>query len=130
MTTQESPRALIACPPHELHEVGARVLGDALEADGWQVDFFGARTPVARIVAAARSRRSRVIGLTCAIPRNLDGLRDTIRDLRDELRAECPPILVGGSVFRGDPDLWKQCGADLFAPDPGAAVELLRAYKR
>jgi methanogenic corrinoid protein MtbC1 len=105
------------------------MLVDALEADGWRIDFFGVRTPVACVVAAAREARSRFIGLTCAIPRNLDGLREMIRDLRDELGADCPPIVVGGSVFRGDPDLWKQCGADLFAPDMDAAVELLRAYK-
>ncbi len=129
MTAQGSPRGLIACPPHELHEVGPRLLVDALEADGWEIDFFGVRTPLTKVVAAVRERRSRFIGLTCAIPRNLDGLRDTIRDLRDDLGAACPPIIVGGSVFRGDPDRWKESGADLFAPDLDAAVELLRAYK-
>lgn len=125
----DAPRGLIACPPNELHEVGPRMLADALEADGWQVDFFGVRTPLSGVVAAVRERRPRFVGLTCAIPRNLDGLRDTIRDLHDELGAECPPIVVGGNVFRGDPELWKESGADLFAPDLDAAVELLRAYK-
>jgi MerR family transcriptional regulator, light-induced transcriptional regulator len=105
------------------------MLVDALEADGWRIDFFGVRTPVAGVIAAAREGRPRFIGLTCAIPRNLDGLGDMIRDLRDELGADCPPIVVGGSVFRGDPELWKESGADLFAPDMDAAVQLLRAYK-
>jgi MerR family transcriptional regulator, light-induced transcriptional regulator len=126
---QLSPRGVIACPPHELHEVGPRMLVDALEADGWEVEFFGVRTPLTKVVAAVREHRARFIGLTCAIPRNLDGLRETISDLREELGQECPPVLVGGAVFRGDPDLWKESGADLFAPDLDAAVELLRAYK-
>jgi MerR family transcriptional regulator, light-induced transcriptional regulator len=105
------------------------MLVDALEADGWEIDFFGVRTPLTKVVAAVRERRARFIGLTCAIPRNLDGLRDTIGDLRDELGADCPPIVVGGSVFRGDPELWTESGADLFAPDLESAVEMLRAYK-
>ncbi len=118
-----APRAFIVCPPNELHEVGPRLLVDALEADGWQIDFFGVTTPLRRVVAAARELQPRFIGLTCAIPRNLDGLKDTVRELRDELGAACPPIVVGGSVFRGDPELWKESGADLFAPDLPAAVE-------
>jgi hypothetical protein len=32
-------------------------------------------------------------------------------------------------VFRGDPELWKESGADMFAPDLAAAVEALRGLK-
>ena len=35
------PRALIACTPEELHELGPRMLADLLECDGWDVDFYG-----------------------------------------------------------------------------------------
>ena len=56
VNTQPSPRGVIACPPHELHEVGPRMLVDALEADGWEIDFFGVRTPLAKVVAAVRER--------------------------------------------------------------------------
>jgi len=127
--SDDTPRAFIACPPNELHEVGPRMLADALEADGWRIDFFGVRTPLRDLVSSARALGPRFIGLTCAIPRNLDGLKDTIRDLRDELGAGCPPILVGGNVFRGDPELWKESGADMFAPDLETAVAMLRSLK-
>lgn len=127
--SDDAPCAFIACPPNELHEVGPRMLADALEADGWQIDFFGVRTPLRDVIAAAREREPRFIGLTCAIPRNLDGLKDTVRDLREGLGPACPPIVVGGNVFRGDPGLWKESGADMFAPDLAAAVEMLRRLK-
>jgi methanogenic corrinoid protein MtbC1 len=45
-----------------------------------------------------------------------------IRDLRARLPK--PRVLIGGAAFRGKPDLWADIGADGFAPDLHAAVEV------
>jgi DNA-binding transcriptional MerR regulator len=49
------PRALLACPPGEQHDLGLIAFGLALRARGWRIDFLGADTPVeslSRAVAA------------------------------------------------------------------------------
>jgi len=47
------PRALLACPPGERHDLGLIVLGLALRDRGWRVTFLGPDTPIETLAAAA-----------------------------------------------------------------------------
>jgi serine phosphatase RsbU (regulator of sigma subunit)/methanogenic corrinoid protein MtbC1 len=123
------PRALIACAPDELHELGARMLADLLECDGWDVDFYGTSMPVRDLVGAVREARPLFVGLSAAMVMHLGSVKGTIAATRKALGVQTPPIVVGGNAFRGDGGLWRQVGADLFAADAAAAVELLRPLK-
>jgi methanogenic corrinoid protein MtbC1 len=123
------PRALIVCAPDEMHELGARLLADLLECDGWDVDFYGASMPVRDLIAAIRERPPRFVGLSAALVMHLGSVKRTIVAIREALGAGAPPIAVGGNAFRGDGDLWRQVGADLYAADASAAVEALRVLK-
>ena len=60
---------------------------------------------------------------------HLGSVKRTITSIREALGAETPPIVVGGNAFRGDGELWKQVGADMYAADASAAVELLRGFR-
>ena len=52
--------AVLACAPGEQHEIGLLMLAVLLRADGWQVAYLGADTPVLDAVALAeRSVRAR-----------------------------------------------------------------------
>jgi MerR family transcriptional regulator, light-induced transcriptional regulator len=123
------PRALIACVPNELHEMGPRVLADRLEDDGWEVDFCGSRVPLAEVIETIRRREPRFVGLSVALARHLDGARDTIAGIREALGTEAPPIVVGGNAFEGGADLWRQVGADLFVARESDPVESLRRFR-
>jgi MerR family transcriptional regulator, light-induced transcriptional regulator len=45
------PKAMVACTPEEMHELGPRLLSDLLECDGWDVDFYGTSMPWKRVGA-------------------------------------------------------------------------------
>jgi methanogenic corrinoid protein MtbC1 len=60
---------------------------------------------------------------------HLGSVKRTIGAMNEALGVEKPPVVVGGSAFRGDGDLWRQVGADLYAPDASAAVEVLHSLK-
>ena len=124
--TTGGPRALIACSPEEMHELGPRMLADLLECDGWDVDFYGTSMPVRDLIGAIRERKPRFVGLSAALVMHLGSVKRTIATIRDALGVETPPIVVGGNAFRGDDELWKAVGADLYAADASAAVDLLR----
>jgi MerR family transcriptional regulator, light-induced transcriptional regulator len=47
------PRALLACPPGEHHDLGLIILGLALRDRGWRVTFLGPDTPIETLAAAA-----------------------------------------------------------------------------
>jgi methanogenic corrinoid protein MtbC1 len=120
------PKAMVACTPEEMHELGPRLLSDLLECDGWDVDFYGTSMPLRDLIGAIRERRPRFVGLSAALVMHLGSVRRTITTIHEALGPETPQIVVGGNAFRGGDDLWKKVGADLYAADASEAVTLLR----
>ncbi len=49
--------ALLSCPGDEGHEIGLRCIGNLLEAEGWHVQYLGARTPLSALVRSVRDLR-------------------------------------------------------------------------
>jgi MerR family transcriptional regulator, light-induced transcriptional regulator len=47
------PRALLACPPGEHHDLGLIIFGLALRDRGWRVTFLGPDTPIETLAATA-----------------------------------------------------------------------------
>jgi DNA-binding transcriptional MerR regulator len=47
------PRAMLACPEGERHDLGLIAFGLALRERGWRIDYLGSDTPVASIAEAA-----------------------------------------------------------------------------
>ena len=41
------PRAILACPPGELHDLGLLCFGLVLREHGWRITYLGADTPIA-----------------------------------------------------------------------------------
>jgi DNA-binding transcriptional MerR regulator len=48
----EGPRAVLACPPGEQHELGLLCFGLLLRGRGWRIAYFGAETPASDLTAA------------------------------------------------------------------------------
>ena len=123
------PRAFVVCTPEEMHDLGPRLLSDLLESDGWDVDFYGTSMPARDLVGAIRERKPRLVGLSTALVMHLGSAKRTITEVRAELGADTPPIIVGGNAYASEGDLWRQVGADRYAADASSAVELLRDLK-
>lgn len=118
-------RAVLAGTDGELHSVGLRMVGDFLEADGWDVDFLGALTPEGEVERFTADRRPDLVCLSTTLTTHLPAVRSTIAALR---RLPTPPlIMVGGRAYGGDAAVALGLGADAFASDAGAASKFLRA---
>lgn len=52
-------RAVMACAADELHELGARMVADFLQLDGWDVSFLSASVPISSIVTEAEQTPAR-----------------------------------------------------------------------
>ena len=105
------------------------MFADLLECDGWDVDFYGTSMPVRDLIGAIRERTPRFVGLSAALVMHLGSVKRSIDAIRDALGDQTPPIVVGGNAFRGEGELWRQVGADLYAADASAAVVMLRDLK-
>ncbi len=110
----------------ELHQIGAHMVADLLDADGWDVRFLGTQLPHEGIVDLVRSSEARLVGISCTMPFNLAATADLIRGLRGIEDAPSFSIVVGGSAFHASPVAWRKVGADASASDLFSARETAR----
>lgn len=117
-------RAVLACTDGELHDVGLRMVGDFLEADGWDVPFLGALTPADSLQQLVARSKPDVVGLSTALTTHLASVAVAIAAIRT---VDPPPfVMVGGRAYRDDAAVAAGIGADVLLADAGAASALLR----
>ena len=123
-------RVLVCCTERERHELGAQLLADALEADGWEVKYLGGDVPISDILVESERFRPDVVALSTTLSANLPPLIELVRALHERL-GEGPGgvrVVVGGAAHAFAPNFWNDVGADAMTPDARAAVNLLRTW--
>jgi len=115
--------AVVAGIPGELHQLGAHMVADTLEADGWRVHFLGAGVPVPALLATVVEHDATLVGLSVTMPGNLPVLVSTIRELRTRV-GDGVRVLVGGQGWL-DVDV-RHFGADAAARDVIEARDVAR----
>jgi len=115
-------RAIITGVAGELHQIGANMVADVLENDGWSVGFLGTDAPHSAIVDALQAEGADLLGISATMLFNVPNVIRLIADVR----AVSPNVrvLLGGAAFRSRPGLWAEAGADGFAPDLRTAMEV------
>jgi MerR family transcriptional regulator, light-induced transcriptional regulator len=112
------PRAVLACPSDERHDLGLLCFALALRGRGWRVCYLGADTPAPAIASVAAQLEAELVVLGAARAEPLVGVAD-------ELAAACAgrSLCVGG---RGaSPALAERLGAQRLPDDPIAAADLV-----
>jgi MerR family transcriptional regulator, light-induced transcriptional regulator len=68
------PRALLACPEGERHDLGLIAFGLALRERGWRIDYLGSDTPIASIAEAAATLEPELLVLSAVSADRLEPL--------------------------------------------------------
>lgn len=121
-------KALVTSAPNEFHEMGARMLADCLELDGWEVDYLGANTPQADLLAFLSRSQPFLAAISITMPFNLDRAVEIIAAIKNHPELQKVRVLVGGQLFHDFPDLWQMTGADGWAPDSKTAVTVAQQW--
>ena len=116
--------AVLACAPGERHDLGLLMLAILLRADGWQVAYLGADTPLEGAFSLAQDLGARVLCLSVAMAERARGLE---QELRSRPASPTPVgVVVGG---RGaDATLAKRIGATHLDDDLLRSVRSLRRF--
>ena len=97
--------AVISSSSVEYHYIGAKIVADYFELNGWRGHFAPPSISLPRLLDLIRATRPEVVALSLTLYFNLASLVRTAT----AVRAEFPklPILVGGQAFRhgGQPQL-------------------------
>ena len=119
--------ALVTGVEGELHQVGANLVADALEMDGWNVRFLGTNMPHDGILEAADEMKAQLVAVSAMMLFNVEPVGRLVESVRGLHRVGASPrILVGGGAFRGLPTLWQDVGADASAFDVRGACAAAR----
>lgn len=77
----DGPRALLACPSGELHDIPLICLGLALHGRGWRVTLLGSDTPIDTVVETAAALRPDACVMSAVFTEHFDAEIDGLRSL-------------------------------------------------
>lgn len=117
------PRACFIAPDNEQHTFGMLIVEEAFRASGWEV-WSSSENSFESLRDAVKDIPFDVAGFTLANETHVNQLAVEIDTLRTSSCSASLAILVGGSIFLKNPDLWKLTGADAMAADAIDAVRL------
>ena len=111
------PRAILACPPGELHDLGLLCFGLALREHGWRITYLGADTPIGDIAGTLDELSPAIIVLAAITPQRF-------LDSADELAALAAQARVGIGGAGASNALATRLGAESLAGEllPAAAA--------
>ncbi|WP_211747610.1 cobalamin-dependent protein [Paenibacillus sp. Marseille-Q4541] len=117
-------KMLAACVGSELHEIGLRMLTDHFEMEGWDTYYLGANVPHEGIIDSIQKYNVDVLALSVTMTFHVHLAKRLIDEVRSNPATKDVSIIVGGLPFNIDQELWKEIGADGYAPDEVHAIEL------
>ncbi|MDO3410762.1 cobalamin-dependent protein [Saccharibacillus sp. CPCC 101409] len=117
-------KLLSACVGGEMHEIGLRMLTDLFEMQGWDTCYLGTGISEEKLLDEIAERGTDVVALSATMTFHVHLMKKWIARIRADERLAGVKIMAGGLPFNVDPSLWRQVGADGYAPDADAALSV------
>jgi MerR family transcriptional regulator, light-induced transcriptional regulator len=114
------PRAVLACPPGELHEIGLICFGLSLRTRGWRITYLGADTPLQSIENNLEDGPPTVTVVAAVAPERFHGSREGLGRI-----ARRTPVAIAGAG--ADPATARRLGARHLDTGPVEAAALVAA---
>ncbi len=111
-STKRNNHTLVACSVgSELHEMGARMISDLFEYNGWDSIYLGAAIPNKTLLERIKKDKPDLVILSVTMPQHLTQCLDIVNMLKN---LENPPkIAVGGRAFLTSDNVWKKWPVDI-----------------
>ena len=117
---------VVCCSDAQNHELGAQIITDLFEADGWQVRFVGSGVPMDELVQLVGRTQPDLLIYFGTEPGGIPEVRRTLQMLHRIGSSPHTAVLATGGVFNRAEGLWIEVGADSFAPDARIALAKAR----
>lgn len=120
-------RIVVTSGPNEREELGAQIIADLFQSEGWDVFLIGCAVPHDEVLALIGQVRPDTLMIFGAEPQYTPDVRALIDRIREI--GVCPTmnIVVSGGVFNRADGLWLEVGADAFAPTAREALATVSA---
>jgi MerR family transcriptional regulator, light-induced transcriptional regulator len=117
-------KIIICCAQDELQELGAQMMTDLFESDGWDVRFLGGGLTNDDILTYVNEYGPDILLIYGASPRQAPDIRRMIETVKAVNAWPQMKIMVSGGLFNRAEGLWQEIEADLFAPNVVEALQL------
>ena len=112
------PKALLACPPDEMHDLALIVFGIVLNRGGWRVEYLGANTPMLDLIQVTSQTQPSLVVLAASTPERFEAVVPELA----RLAYLAPLVLAGAGATE---EITQSTGARLITEDPVTAAERL-----
>ena len=117
-------KIVVSSASSEHGELGAQMIVDLFESNGWEVRFLGGSVGMDDIISYTQKYNPDVL-LVYGMGANK---APEVRQLIDKIREidACPDmkVMLSGGVFERAEGLWEEIGADLYASNPAEAFKI------
>ncbi len=114
--------AVIGTVEGDLHDIGKNLVGMMLKGAAIAVVDLGVNVSAARFVEAASEHHARLIGVSALLTTTMPNMRAVVEAIR--AAGIDARVMIGGAPTT--PEFAAQIGADGYAQDAGAAVDLAK----
>lgn len=121
---RRNKKIAICCAPDELQELGAQIITDLFESDGWEVRFLGGGLSNDDILAYINEYAPAILSIHGTTPKQAPDIRRLIDTIKSVNAWPNMRIMVSGGLFDRAEGLWQEMEADLYAATPVEALEL------
>lgn len=121
---ERAQKIVVCSTSSEQGELGAQMITDLFESDGWEARFLGSSVNNDDILSFMQNYRPDILMLYGVTAKETPGVRNLI----DKIRAvnACPDmkIMLAGGIFNRAEGLWEEVGADMYASTAVEAVKM------
>lgn len=117
-------RVAVSCTRDELQELGAQIITDLFESDGWEVRFLGGGLTNDDVFAFVNEYAPDVLFIYGTTPKQAPDVRRLIDRIRGVNAWPNLRIIVSGGLFNRAEGLWEEIGADGFASTAAEALQV------
>ena len=115
-------KVVIGTVEGDLHDIGKNLVVIMLESSGYDVVNLGVDIPPQGFVEAVKQHKPDILGLSALLTTTMLAMKETLDVLKEAGVREGLKVIVGGAPVTAD--FAEEIGADGYAPDGPAAVEL------
>lgn len=119
-------KVIIGTVKGDLHDIGKSLVGMMLEGSGFEVKDLGKDIPPEKFVDAVKKEKPDIVALSALLTTTMRSMSHTVTALKEAGLRESVKIMIGGAPVTAD--FAKQIGADGYAANAPAAVELAKRF--
>ena len=120
----KNKKVVVCCAPEELQELGAQMMTDLFESDGWDVRFLGGGLTNDDILSFINDYGADILLIYGTVPKQAPSVRRLIDTIKSVNAWPDMRIMVSGGLFNRAEGLWQEMEADLYAENALEALQV------